>query len=202
MDPAGITTTPTRGFCQSFLAGNCWEIDDDHRWSVHPSLNKLNARGGDSQQLRLAECFVARDAGGRAQIQGSEVRIRVRDGETVRLTDFVVQPLGCTRAFIAKNESVSVGVVCRPKTALGLRGEKPEAPRSHRAGSKRGPILVLMDVQRTPIVHSRPAEVAIVDDITQRVNEVQPRTGQRAHPADIASVLRNLRVKKDDMQHK
>ena len=52
-----------------------------------------------------------------------------------------------------------------------------------------------------PIVHARSAKVAIGNGETQRVDQVEPGACNRAEPTDVASVLRDLRLKKDDVQH-
>jgi hypothetical protein len=39
------------------------------------------------------------------------------------------------------------------------------------------------------------------DFVAQRVDQVQPRTSERAHATNITSILGNLRLKKDDVQH-
>jgi hypothetical protein len=73
--------------------------------------------------------------------------------------------------------------------------------RRHRARPKCGPIRVLVDVERSPVIHARTAKVAVVDLEPERPDEMQPRAGERTQAANIASVLWDLRREKCYMKH-
>jgi len=55
---------------------------------------------------------------------------------------------------------------------------------------------MLMHIERVPVIHPRPAQIPVVDGEAERVDEVQPGASERAHPADIAGVLRNFGTEK------
>jgi CheY-like chemotaxis protein len=58
-----------------------------------------------------------------------------------------------------------------------------------------------MHIEGMPVIHARPAKIPIRNPKTERVYQVKPRFGDRAHPAHIARVLGDLRIEEDDMQH-
>jgi len=112
-----------------------------------------------------------------------------------------MEPVRCARAFIPKNEAILICEGSIPKTVGCLCCEEPKTSRSLRAVSKSLPVSMLMDVQGSPIVHARTPKVSIVDDVTQRVNQVQPGAGQRTHPPNIARILGNFRLEEDNVNH-
>lgn len=117
-------------------------------------------------------------------------------------SNFRMKPVRGARAFIPKNKAIFIRKCDIPETALNLRCEKPKTPGSHRALPKCLPVGVLMDIQRAPIIHACTPKIAIIYDITQGVNQMQPGTGQRAHPPDIAGILGNFRLKEDNVNHR
>ena len=60
-------------------------------------------------------------------------------------------------------------------------------------------ILVFMDLQTVPVVQSCTPEVLLVQAESQGMHQVQDTSGCTAGAADVASVLGNLRLEKDDV---
>src|SRR5687767_112023 len=60
---------------------------------------------------------------------------------------------------------------------------------------------MLMNIERLPIIHARPAQIPIIDLVAQRMNQMQPGPGHGAHAADISSIGRNLGLEKHHVQH-
>lgn len=60
----------------------------------------------------------------------------------------------------------------------------------------------MMHVKATPIVHAASFEVAVGDGEAEWVDEVQATARYGAQAADVACVLGNFRLKKDDVKHK
>src|SRR3954471_12685136 len=102
-----------------------------------------------------------------------------------------MQPRWHAGTLAAEEQAVAVLVAYIPKTAVRLGREQPEPPRRMWARPKRRPIRVLVHIERLPIIHSRAPEVTIIDHVPQRMDEVQPRSGERAHPSDVPRVRRN-----------
>jgi len=113
-----------------------------------------------------------------------------------------VKPVWGARAFIPKNEAIFIRKRSIPKPAGCLCREEPETPRSLCALSKILPVSMLMDVQGSPIVHAGATKVSIIDDITQRMNQMQPGLRQCTHPPDVAGILGNFRLEKDNVNHR
>ena len=58
----------------------------------------------------------------------------------------------------------------------------------------------MTDVELVPVIHTRPAELGVIDFEAKRVNEVQHATGDGAHATDITRVRRDLRTEQNEMQ--
>jgi hypothetical protein len=159
------------------------------------------SRPRSSEQTGLAEGFVGGDAGGGAQVERAQVGVGVGDFHAVFDADLVVQPVGRAGAFVAKDEAVTVGKLGGPEILRGFRRKQPQAARGDGAGAKRGPVGVFVHIERIPVVHAGAAQVAVVDRKSERVDEVQPRARERAHPADVAGILWDFWREKDDVQH-
>ena len=82
-----------------------------------------------------------------------------------------------------------------------MRREKPKPPRRGLARSERFPIGVFVNVERLPIIHSGAAKVAVIDDKSERMNQMQPGCSQCAHASDVSRVGRNFRLKQHDVNH-
>jgi hypothetical protein len=59
----------------------------------------------------------------------------------------------------------------------------------------------MMHVKRVPIIHARALQVTVSNRETQRMDQMQTRTSQCAHPTNIPRVLGDLGLKKRNMQH-
>ena len=122
-------------------------------------------------------------------------------GDSLARAKLVVQPVGSTRALISKDQSVIVRVAHIPKTLLRFCREKPEPLRRLGTRTKCRPIGMLMDIERFPIVHPGATQIPVVDHKAERMNQVEPRTRQSTHPANITGIGRNLGLKEHDMNH-
>ena len=70
-------------------------------------------------------------------------------------------------------------------------------------GSKKNvPIVVLVEVERMPVVHTRSAEALVVYLEAIGSNEVKATTDVGAQPPDVTGVLRNLGTKEDEVNHR
>src|SRR5436190_16771586 len=52
-----------------------------------------------------------------------------------------------------------------------------------------------------PVIHARALQVAVGHLEAQRMNQVQPAPRDGTHPADIAGILRDLRLKQHHVKH-
>ena len=70
-------------------------------------------------------------------------------------------------------------------------------------GSKENvPIVVLMEVERMPVVHARSAEALVVYLEAIGSNEVKAATDVSAQPTDVAGVLRDLGTEEYEVNHR
>ena len=60
---------------------------------------------------------------------------------------------------------------------------------------------MMVHVQRVPVVHAGPLELAVGDPEPEGMDQMQPRPRDRAQAAHVARVLRNLRLEQHDVQH-
>jgi hypothetical protein len=58
-----------------------------------------------------------------------------------------------------------------------------------------------MHIQRLPIIHPCAPQIPIIDHVSERMNQMQPRARERAHAPDVSGVLRDFRLEKHDVQH-
>ena len=96
------------------------------------------------------------------------------NGDAPGLADLVMQPGGRTGAFVAENEAVTVGVLRIPIRPVRLGREQPEALGCRGIDAKRFPGVVMMNIQRVPIIHAGALQVTIGDLESERMNQVQP----------------------------
>ena len=122
-------------------------------------------------------------------------------GDSLARANFVMYPVGGTRALVSKDQSVIVRVAHIPKTLLRFCREKPELLRRLGTRTKCRPIGMLMDIERFPIVHPGATQIPVVDHKAERMNQVEPRTRQSTHPANITGIGRDLGLKEHDMNH-
>ena len=52
-----------------------------------------------------------------------------------------------------------------------------------------------------PVVQARPLDLTVRNVEAERPNQMQARTGRRARSCDIAGILRDLRLYKDNIEH-
>ena len=69
--------------------------------------------------------------------------------------------------------------------------------------SKEGiPIVVLLEVERMPVIHAGSTQPLVVYLETIGPNEVKAATGVGAQPPDVAGVLRNLGTEEYEVNHR
>lgn len=149
----------------------------------------------------MPQRFVSCDSGCGGKVEGTEIGVGLRDCYTI-FADFLMKPIGCAMAFIAKDEAIAIAVFHIPVSLLCTRGKEPESLRSIRAGSKSLPVVVVMQVEAVPVVHSAAPDLLIGNVETEWMNEMEASTGNRTQPTDVTGVLRDFGVKEDDVQHR
>jgi hypothetical protein len=60
---------------------------------------------------------------------------------------------------------------------------------------------MVVHIERIPVVHARAPQMPVGYGEAQGMDQVQAATGERAHPAYIAGVLRDFGLEKDDVNH-
>jgi hypothetical protein len=60
---------------------------------------------------------------------------------------------------------------------------------------------MMVDVERVPVVHPTPLEMLIRNREAKRMNQMQPTLGDRTKAPNVTRILRDFRVKKDDVEH-
>lgn len=105
--------------------------------------------------------------------------------------------------LIAEDQSITIGEFCIPMPLCCMGGKQPQTltNRGLRAGQKCRPVSMMVDIKRKPVIHPRPPQMAICDRKTQRMNQMKPGTGERAHAPDIAGVLRDFGLKQNNVDH-
>ena len=113
----------------------------------------------------------------------------------------LVEPVRGAAPLVPEDEAVAVLEPRVPEPALGLGREEPEPPWGGVARAERRPVRVLVHVEGEPVVHARAPQVAVGDLEAQRMDQVQARPRERAHPAHVARVLGDLGLEEDDVDH-
>ena len=113
-----------------------------------------------------------------------------------------MKPIGGAVAFIAKDQTVAIGVFHIPVSLLCTGGKEPESLRSMRAGVKSLPVVVVVQVEAVPVVHPAAPDLFIGYFETEGMNEMEAGTGNRTQPTDVTGVLRDFGIKEDDVQHR
>jgi hypothetical protein len=60
---------------------------------------------------------------------------------------------------------------------------------------------MVVDVERLPIVHSTPPEMLIRNREAKWMNQMQPTLGDRTKATNVSRILRDFRIKKDNVKH-
>lgn len=149
----------------------------------------------------LAERFVGRDSGGGGKIERTQRFRRLGNFDFAVGADKLVKPFWRAVAFVPEDKSVAVAKIRVPKRFFRLCRKQPQPRGARREREKRVPVFVVHDVERLPIIHSRTAQVRIGNRESERVNQMQAGTRNRAHSADVSGVLRNLRIEKNKVKH-
>lgn len=104
-------------------------------------------------------------------------------------------------AFVPEKEANAALELGRPVTFFCTRREHPNPlqRRSHPGGQKGIPVVVKMQIQRLPIIHPAAFQVAVRDREAKGPDEMKPDIRVGAKTPDVSRVLRDFRVKQDDM---
>jgi hypothetical protein len=60
---------------------------------------------------------------------------------------------------------------------------------------------MLVHIQREPVIHAGPPQVAVRDLEPKGMDQVEPRSRERAHSAHVSGVLGDLGLEQDNMDH-
>jgi hypothetical protein len=60
---------------------------------------------------------------------------------------------------------------------------------------------MVVDVERIPVVHSTPPEMLIRNREAKWMNQMKPTLGDGTKATDVSRILRDFRVKQNDVQH-
>jgi CheY-like chemotaxis protein len=60
---------------------------------------------------------------------------------------------------------------------------------------------MLMHIKGPPVIHSRPTQIPVINDVTQGVDEMQSRPGDGAHAPDVSGIGRNFGLEQHNVQH-
>lgn len=104
-------------------------------------------------------------------------------------------------SFVSEEKPVAICVFNIPIQVFGLGGKKPDSLGAPGAGAEGVPVIVVMDIEIVPVVHSAATDLFIGDVETERVNEVEAALSDRAEAPDVAGILGDLGVKKDQVKH-
>src|SRR5262249_8258071 len=103
-------------------------------------------------------------------------------------------------ALAAEDEQVVLPVAERGVGTRGA-GREAEEPSGRPCPRERLPARVAGEGDVGPVVEPRAPDVPVVDRESERVDQVETRSGGDAEPADGARVLRDLGCHQDDVHH-
>ena len=164
------------------------------------SLSVLKASSGRGAFLPacLAQCFVEGDGYRVGQIMAAGVF--TRHGNSVKLFGItLVEGLGQAMSLIAENQPVALRKALLVDVPLGLGAAEKEAGGVVVAPEKIIPVFIKMPVQVGPVVQARAAQVGLVQQKSQRLDQVQRCVRADTKPTDGAGVLRDLWSDQDDV---
>jgi hypothetical protein len=61
---------------------------------------------------------------------------------------------------------------------------------------------VMTDIEFVPVIHTRTAQLSVVDLEAQRVDEVEHATRHGAHATHVTGVRRDLRAEQDEVERR
>ncbi len=149
-------------------------------------------------ELGLSESFVECDGGGVCQIVAARVFAGHGNGEELRLVAFVEIRREAV-LFVSEDEEVSRLDLEIVEALFGLGGEEDQ-PRGLGALQEGIPVLPEIPFQVGPVVQSRAAQMCVVNEESQWLDEMEGCVGVDAESADGAGVLGDFRRHQDDME--
>lgn len=153
------------------------------------------------RKVEAAECLEGGDADGSGKVKGAQWGVgECGDGEALWVADEIVEPLRGSVAFVAEEEAIALCVGGVPERRLCFGGEKPEAGGGEGRGDKGVKIVMDMDIEVVPVVHTGAAQVAVGDVKAEGADQVKAGVDPCAEASDIAGILRNFGIKEDDVQ--
>ena len=104
-------------------------------------------------------------------------------------------------AFVAKKQPVPCLKLAIPVSLGRLCSEHPNTLflRSKRRGEETLPIIVVVNIERLPVIHSTALQVAVGDGEAKGTNQVEAAVHKSTQTPDVPGVLRNLWIKEDDV---
>jgi len=127
------------------------------------------------------------------------------EGNAVRSTEGGTDPfmdsLGHAAKFLTKKQVVAAAEVGAPVRLRPSRGEEPEALRSLRL-QVRIPGCMLHAVHMLPVIKPRAPSRLLVHVESDRMNDVQAAVSGHGGAADVARVLRDLRLVQHDVEER
>jgi len=103
--------------------------------------------------------------------------------------------------FVAKDEPVAVFKTYIPIAVIRFRRKEPETFGRKLARFKCLPVVMMMHIQRVPVIHTTSFKMLIRDRESERMDKMQAGLRDRTKPTDITGVLRNFRIEEDDVKH-
>ena len=146
----------------------------------------------------LAEYLVAADGDGVREVQGTRITDH-RDTYTA-VGVFHEHVLGDAACFLAEDDVCAVGVADVGVGMTCFGGEK-EVLSALCFFKEIVDTVVVGDVDEVPVVETGSLEVAVGDLEPERSHKVEPCARSGTGAGDVAGVLRNLRLKKHDIQN-
>lgn len=115
----------------------------------------------------------------------------------VRFKNWIRQPRGLS----TEDHVITDAKVRIPHGARGPRREAPCARPSTGTLFIRGPVGVLDDTEAGPVVETGASACLLRRIESEWMHQVQATAGRDARPADVAGVVRDLGLMKDDVEH-
>lgn len=100
--------------------------------------------------------------------------------------------------FLSKNQIGAVRIGNIGMSVAGFGGKIEEGPRIF--CEKVGQTVIEGDVQQMPVIQSRPFQLPVVNGETHGAHQMKPCTGGGTGPGDIAGVLGDFRLYKNDIE--
>ena len=159
------------------------------------------ARVLESGKAELPERLVGQDGDGVGEVQAARLGAhgKADAAAIVRHTEVLRQSCG----LLAEKEPAAVVKFRLAVVLRRLRRGKPAVPLRFGVPPKEiAEVFIYAYLDQMPVVQPRALDRAVGNIKAEGLDEVQPRAGRGAGARDVAAVLRDLRLHKDDIEHK